>query len=215
MNTQIIINGSIKYIYADSIQWVHFVTRSLHRNDNDLPAAEYKNGDKFWYVNGIRHRDNDRPATEYANGNKHWYVNGKLHRDGGLPAIVYANGDKSWYINDKLHRIDDLPAIEFVNGDKRWYNNNNKLHRLGGLPAVENIHGYHSWAIFGKLLTYDKICNYYKILARFGRYCLKKIRMKKLRRLRWIHNELLCMPAKGSYPGGQDYHQMVSYFMNM
>jgi hypothetical protein len=44
---------------------------------------------------------------------------------------------------------------------------------------------------------------------------LKKIRMRKLSRLRYIHGELLCMPAKGSYLGGQDYHQMVSYFMNM
>jgi hypothetical protein len=26
--------------------------------------------------------------------------------------------------------------------------------------------------------------------------------MRKLRRLRWIHGELLCMPPKGSYPGG-------------
>jgi hypothetical protein len=39
--------------------------------------------------------------------------------------------------------------------------------------------------------------------------------MRKLKRLKWIHGELLCMPPKSSYPGGQDYHKMVSYFMNM
>jgi hypothetical protein len=62
---------------------------------------------------------------------------------------------------------------------------------------------------------YEKICKHYKILTRFGRYCLKKIRMKRLRRVKWIHGELLCMPSKGNYPGGQDYHKMVSYFMSM
>jgi hypothetical protein len=64
-------------------------------------------------------------------------------------------------------------------------------------------------------LRYEQVCNYYKILSRFGRYCLKNIRMNRLRRLRWIHGELLCMPPKGSYLGGQDYHRMVSYFMSM
>jgi hypothetical protein len=83
-----------------------------------------------------------------------------------------------------------LPAIEYNNGDKEWWINDEKC-------------------------TYKQVCNYYKILTRFGRYCLKKIRMNRLRKLRWIHGELLCMPPKGSYPGGKDYHQMVSYFMSM
>jgi hypothetical protein len=39
--------------------------------------------------------------------------------------------------------------------------------------------------------------------------------MKRLKRVKLIHGELLCMPVKGSYPGGQDYHKMVSYFMSM
>jgi hypothetical protein len=37
--------------------------------------------------------------------------------------------------------------------------------------------------------------------------------MRQLKRVRWIHGELLYMPPKGSYPGGRDYHQMVSYFL--
>jgi hypothetical protein len=124
------------------------------------------------------------------NGDHEWYKGTKLHRDGNLPAIVTINGDKYWYVNGKLHRLSSLPAIERANGIKHWY-------------------------IYGIKYTYEQVCNYYKTLTIFGRYCLKKIRMRRLRRLRWIHGELLCMPPKGSYPGGQDYHKMVSYFMSM
>jgi hypothetical protein len=89
------------------------------------------------------------------------------------------------------------------------------LHRLGGLAAIEHNDGRKLWYIYGKQYTYDEVINYYKILKNFFRYCLKKIRIRRLGRLRWIHGELLCMPLKGSYPGGQDYHKMVSYFMSM
>jgi hypothetical protein len=89
------------------------------------------------------------------------------------------------------------------------------LHRLGGLPAIEYASGNKLWYIYNENYTYDQILNYYKTLKKFGRYCLRKIRMRKLRRLRWIYGELLCMPSKGGYPGGQDYHKMISYFMNM
>jgi hypothetical protein len=160
-----------------------------HR-DNDLPAIEDINGNKAWYVNGERHRDNDLPATESTYGYKEWFVNGKLHRDNGLPAAIFGNLCNKWYVNGKCHRLGGLPAVEYIDGSKYWY-------------------------IYGKECTYEQACNYYKILKGFGRYCLRKIRMRKLRRLRWIHGELLCMPSKGSYPGGRDYHKMVSYFMSM
>lgn len=52
----------------------------------------------------------------------------------------------------------------------------------------------------------------YLTLARFGRLCLKKIKMNRLKKKRWIHGELLCKPPTNSYPGGSDYHEMVSYF---
>jgi CRISPR/Cas system CMR-associated protein Cmr5 small subunit len=184
----------------------------LHR-DNDLPAIEYKSGDKEWYVNGKYHRDNDLPAIEYPGGSKEWYVNGLRHRVNDLPAIEYADGDKEWWVNGENHRDNDLPAIEYVIGYKVWYENG-KRHRLGGLPAIRNVYSRH-WYINDKKYTYEKVCNYYKIFKNFGRYCLRKIRIRKLRRVRWIHGELLCMPVKGSYPGGQDYHKMVSYFMSM
>jgi hypothetical protein len=152
--------------------------------------TDYK-GNKRWYnTNGELHRGNDFPAIEYANGEKHWYVNGELHRGNDLHASEYPNGAKFWYVNDDLHRLNGLPAIELANGHKEWW-------------------------IYGKQYTYEQVINYYKILTIFSRYCLKKIRMRRLKRFRWIHNELLCMPVKGSYPGGQDYHKMVSYFMSM
>jgi hypothetical protein len=146
-------------------------------------------------------------------GNVRWYnAYRELHRGNDLPAIEDADGRKEWYINGLRHRDNDLPAIECANGDKLWYENG-KSHRLGGLSACKYTNGDKSscW-IYGEYYTYSDICNYYKILKRFGRYCLRKIRMRKVR---WIHGELLCMPSKGNYPGGQDYHQTVSYFMSL
>jgi hypothetical protein len=172
-------------------------------------------GNKRWYnANGEYHRDNDLPAIENADGDNEWYVNGKRHRDNDLPAREDSNGDKWWYVNGKCYRDNGLPAIEAASGNKYWLINR-IFHRLNGLPAVEDTDGYNEWWIYGKEYTYEEVISYYKILTRFGRYCLRKIRMRKLRRLRWIHGELLCMPVKGNYPGGQDYHQMVSYFMSM
>jgi hypothetical protein len=195
-----------------TIKWYN-TKGKLHR-DYDLPAIEYPDGNKQWYVNGNLHRDNGLPAIEYANGNKQWYVNGNLHRDNGLPAIERSNGDKEWYVNGKRHRDNGLPAIEFTNGEKHWLQSG-IYHRLGGLPAIVNANGHNYWCIYNKNYTYKQVINYYQILKGFGRHCLRKIRMRKQRRLRWIHGELLCMPVKGSYPGGQDYHKMISYFMSM
>jgi hypothetical protein len=148
-------------------------------------------------------------------GNKEWYnTRDQLHRDNGLPAIEYAAGGKHWYVNGKLHRDHDLPAREWITGSKKWYVDG-KCHRLGGLAACNYADGTKLWYIYGKQYTYEKVGKYYKILTRFGRYCLRKIRMRRLRRLRWIHGELLCMPSKGNFQGGLDYHKMVSYFMSM
>ena len=62
-----------------------------------------KYGNKFWYnQQGKRHRDGGLPAIEYADGGKEWYVNGQLHREGGLPAVELANGSKAWWVNGQL-----------------------------------------------------------------------------------------------------------------
>ena len=87
----------------------------LHREGG--PAYEYADGDKSWYLNGLRHRE-DGPAIEDANGTKEWYLNGKLHRKDG-PAVEYLDGSKVWYLNDKRHRTDG-PAFEGSNGTKTW-----------------------------------------------------------------------------------------------
>ena len=81
------------------------------------------NGDVFWldYNNPDKlHRLGGLPAVEYANGDKTYWVNGRRHRLDGLPACEYANGDKTYYENGLLHRIDG-PAIEWSNGDKEYW----------------------------------------------------------------------------------------------
>jgi hypothetical protein len=51
------------------------------------------------YLNTSPHRDGDLPAIEYADGTKSWWISGKRHRDNDLPAIEWADGDKVWYKN--------------------------------------------------------------------------------------------------------------------
>ena len=108
----------------------------LHRDDG-LPAVEWDDGGKDWWVNGKLHRE-DGPAVVYANGYKAWFKNGERHRDGGLPAIEgFVVGYKAYWVNGKLHR-EDGPAVEYANGDKSWYING-ELHRDGG-PAIEDLY---------------------------------------------------------------------------
>ena len=49
-----------------------------HREDS--PAIEFIDGDKFWYINGLRHRE-DGPAIEYISGNKRWYINDREYTE--------------------------------------------------------------------------------------------------------------------------------------
>jgi hypothetical protein len=59
-------------------------------------------GTTRWYnEQGQLHREGDLPAVEWANGGKSWYINGERNREGGLPAIEFADGGKCWYINGK------------------------------------------------------------------------------------------------------------------
>jgi hypothetical protein len=44
----------------------------LHRENG--PAVEWNDGEKEWFVDGLRHRT-DGPAREWANGFKEWYIN--------------------------------------------------------------------------------------------------------------------------------------------
>jgi hypothetical protein len=69
----------------------------FHREDG--PAVEYENGDKEWYLSGIKHRE-DGPAVEWANGTKQWWVYGKRHRKDGPAIEEDVTGYKAWYIFD-------------------------------------------------------------------------------------------------------------------
>jgi hypothetical protein len=163
-----------------------------------------------WYQNDKKYRDGGL-HSECMNGDKYWYRDGKKHRDGDQPAIEYANGDKRWYKNDKLHRDGDRHAIEYNNGYKYWYQNG-KIHRDGDRPAVEHADGTVRW--YKRNIEYSKesLIKYYQSLEPFARYIIRKFKLMKLKRVRWIHGELLCKPPNGNYSGGRDYHKMVSYF---
>ena len=106
---------------------------SVHREKG--PALEFSNGEKRWCKNGIMHRDNNLPALEYEDGDKeYWlfgdkyelldnntkefYYLGRLHRY-LLPAIEYPNGDKEWWHDGKRHRREG-PAVIYGN-KKFWF----------------------------------------------------------------------------------------------
>jgi hypothetical protein len=88
-----------------------------------LETYELKNGDQYWYKNGVIHRDHDLPAVIYSNGSQYWYQNGLIHRDNDLPAIIFVSGTEHWYQNGLLHRDNDLPAMVYSNGHQQWYLN--------------------------------------------------------------------------------------------
>ena len=67
------INNPMTYEYGSKV-WRNS-QNEYHRDDG--PAAEWFNGDKEWFINGLRHRE-DGPAVECADGNKYWFINGKL-----------------------------------------------------------------------------------------------------------------------------------------
>lgn len=59
----------------------------------------YKNGDRYWRLNGYLHRE-DGPAVELTDGQKEWWINGERHREDG-PSIEKSKGAKEWWINGK------------------------------------------------------------------------------------------------------------------
>ena len=65
----------IVQVFDDKILWFN-QEGQLHR-EGDLPAVEYLNGYKAYYVNGKRHRDNGQPAIEWK-GYKEYWVNGNF-----------------------------------------------------------------------------------------------------------------------------------------
>lgn len=117
------------------------------RKDDGCEVRRHSNYVEY-YKHGKLHRENDLPAVEYVNGDKFWYKDGKLHREGGMPAVILSNGT-SYYKDGKRHRDNDLPAVEDISGFKAWYKDG-RLHREGGKPAVIHSNGNKEYWINGK-----------------------------------------------------------------
>ena len=97
----------------------YYLDGNLHRDDG-LPAVEYSDGDREWWVHDKRHRDGGLPAID-CRGHREWWVNGEKHRGGDLPAVECPGGHKEYWVNGKRHRERDLPAFIDTVGHKEWW----------------------------------------------------------------------------------------------
>ena len=109
-NKEEIIEESICKIDRDGTKRWYNSKDEFHRK-NDLPAFEWHDGTKSWYINGKRHRENDKPAIEYSDGNKYWYLNNKIHREKG-PAIEFSDGRKAWYWHSEYIEVKSQEEFE-------------------------------------------------------------------------------------------------------
>jgi hypothetical protein len=113
------------------------------------------NGTVRWTIYGKLHRSDDPitgaslPAVEYQDGGKEWWICGQLHRTDG-PAVERINGDRVWYEKGKCHRAAQ-PAFQSIYGDKAWYWRG-QLHRNGG-PAIQLSDGKEYWYVHGVEFT--------------------------------------------------------------
>jgi hypothetical protein len=81
--------------------------------------------EKWCNKDGLLHRDNDLPIM-MKNGNKFWYINGVPSRlDISLPYIEMSNGYKEYNLEDGGHR-------EISHKKEEWFNKDNLLHREDG-----------------------------------------------------------------------------------
>ena len=102
----------------------------------------------YYNSDGQRHRDGGLPAIEWFDGSKWYYVNDRLHRDGGLPAIEGAYGYKAYYVNGQRHRDGGLPAYEWADGTKEYWVNGQQHNAHG--PAVISAHGARQYWLEGR-----------------------------------------------------------------
>ena len=92
----------------NNVFWFDYNNPDNFHRLGGLPACEYANGDKEYYVNGLRHRLNG-PAVEFVNGTKFYFENGKKHRIDG-PAYESANGYKEYWFEDVQYSYEDWLA---------------------------------------------------------------------------------------------------------
>lgn len=84
----------------------YYYKGKLHR-DEGLPAIDYPNGTREWWVHGLRHRDEDNPAVILTTGHREWWVNGQLHRL-KYPAIIYNDGTLEYWLHGKQVTQNDV-----------------------------------------------------------------------------------------------------------
>ena len=80
--------------------------------------AEYANGTKIWYKDGLRHRE-DGPACEYPDDAEYWYFEGKFYPKINLESYVvldYYKGEYGimWYNllgEDQIFEYPDIPGL--------------------------------------------------------------------------------------------------------
>jgi len=65
--------------------------------------------DNYYYKGYLLHREG-MPAIEYDDKTKMWFLNGKRHRING-PAIEWNNGAKEWWLNGKWCRKEEYWKI--------------------------------------------------------------------------------------------------------
>ena len=77
------------------------------------------NGSNFYYKNGKSHRDDDLPAIEFFNGNKEWYIEGRLHRIDG-PALIWKNKIKWFYEGKEINCSNQKDFERIINLNLFW-----------------------------------------------------------------------------------------------
>jgi len=83
-------------IEVDENGYKRYLNNEGEQHRLDGPAVEFKDGSKFWHINGNCHRNID-PSDEYGNGSKYWLFKDKHHRIGGS----FASYRECWRINDE------------------------------------------------------------------------------------------------------------------
>ena len=92
----------ITFIFSDGTEEHHYNRMCDPKFlDSFLINTKYAKAklNRAWYRDGNLHRDDDLPAVEWFNGNKWWFQDGKRHRDNDLPAVEYHEGSKEWWVN--------------------------------------------------------------------------------------------------------------------
>lgn len=88
--------------------------------DGWIPPPRFFEAWEFFMSSGAGenckyHREDGLPAIEYNNGTKFWYVDGQLHRENGNPSCVYNTGETEYFFNGKLHRYNGYCSASLQN----------------------------------------------------------------------------------------------------